>query len=225
MQIMLQLLYFFLGQACDFRNVFRWIAFLFHLPGIGKTCFRFPFLATDDYSFFEAFFSAFQFCGVEDVVLYHDVVEVGIVGSAFLVSHRHVQQAFSCFTQAGGGRSLADSVVLQIVEPFFKRGLGDFVELVDAYDVVFGKDVLGYAHLYLVGFSGVYDQSVAGVYAGEDGLAVVEVIVAFAKVEVQYVDGIDFLHVVVLLADLDVFRDGFGYVVCRKLVARSPVHE
>jgi len=30
----------------------------------------------------------------------------------------------------------------------------------------------------------LYDQSVAGVYAGEDGLAVVEVIVAFAKVEV-----------------------------------------
>ena len=200
MQIMLQRRYFLLGQACNFRNVFRWIAFLFHLPGIGNARFRFSFfqtfcsslcsafLTTNDYSFcsafFETFFSAFQFCGVEDIVLHHDVVEVGIVGSAFIVGHSHVQQAFSCFPQAGGGRSFADSVVLQIVEPFFKRRLGDFVELVDAYDVVFGKDVLGYAHLYLVGFSGVYDQSVAGVYAGEDGLAVVEVIVAFAEVEV-----------------------------------------
>ena len=49
MQIMLQRRYFLLGQACDFRNVFRWIAFLFHLPGIGKTCFRFPFLEWLDY--------------------------------------------------------------------------------------------------------------------------------------------------------------------------------
>ena len=49
--------------------------------------------------------------------------------------------------------------------------------------------------------------------AGEDGLAVIEVVAALAEVEVQDVDGIDFLHLVVLVAYLDVFGDGLGHSV------------
>ena len=46
-------------------------------------------------------------------------------------------------------------------------------------------------------------------YASEDGLAMVEVVGAFSKVEIENVDGIHLLNLVVQLPNLDMLCNGF----------------
>ena len=59
------------------------------------------------------------------------------------VWHLEIEEAFAGFSQARGGCGVADSVVLEIVQPFFDGRGGYVVELVHANDVVFGEDVFG----------------------------------------------------------------------------------
>ena len=60
---------------------------------------------------------------------------------------------------------------------------------------------------------GVGFQMVACVDTSKDGLAVVEVVAALTEVEVEDIDGVDFLYLVVLVAYLNMFGDGFRYAV------------
>ena len=63
-------------------------------------------------------------------------------------------------------------------------------------------------HTQLLRLLGVHYEKVVRVNAGEDGLAVIQVVAAPAKVKIQNVYGIDLFNLVVLLAYLYMFRNG-----------------
>ena len=112
--------------------------------------------------------------------------------------------------QAWGRGVILDSVVLQVVEPFLDGGGGYIIELIDADDIVFGEDILRHGQPDFIRFLGVHLQLVARMYTREYGLSVIEVVTALSEVEIEDVDGVDLLHLVVLVANLDVLGDGLG---------------
>ena len=87
------------------------------------------------------------------------------------------------------------------------------VELVDADDEVFGKDLFGGAHLQGVGLVVGDLEGVVGVYTGEGSDTVIEVVLALAQREVDDVDGVDLLHLLVAVSEAHVVGDDFRHAV------------
>ena len=80
---------------------------------------------------------------VDDIVLDAEVVAITVVGLLLGLVQGEVLQVFADRIQSRGGGVLLDFAVLEVLDPFLQRGHGDLVELVDADQVVFGKDVSG----------------------------------------------------------------------------------
>ena len=145
--------------------------------------------------------------------MHHNIVHVRVVGTAVFVVHSHIEQAFACLAQARRCGVVLNAVVLEIVEPFFKWSLGYVVELVDAYDVIFGKNILGCTKRNFVPLSCVDFQLITSMDAREDRAPMIEIVLALPEVEVQDIDRIDFLYIVVFVAYLDMLRDCFRHTV------------
>ena len=138
---------------------------------------------------------------------------MAVVGPTLGIVHLHIAQALLRLGQSGRGRVVTYVAVLEVVEPFLQGRRGHLVELVDADDVIFGEDVLRRDHADGVLRPRVDDQPVLGVHADELVLTVVEVVRTLAQVEVDDADGVDLLHLVVLVAQPDVLRDGLRHAV------------
>ena len=95
----------------------------------------------------------------------------------------------------------------QVVEPLLQRGRRHLVELVYADEKVLGEDLFGCLHLDDIFLLCCNLQRVAGMYALEGSLPVVEVVSTLAEVEVEDADAIDLLYLVVLVAELYVLGD------------------
>ena len=158
-------------------------------------------------------FKSLKLSRIEYVVLYHYVIHVGIVGSAFGIVHGHVEEFLSRLLQSRCGGVVLYAIIFQIVEPFLNRGSCYLVELVHADDVILREHILRSSHSYLICFFRIHFQVVAGVNAGEHGLAVVEIVVALAKIEIDDVDGINLFHLIILVAYLDMFGDSLRHTV------------
>ena len=127
----------------------------------------------------------------------------------FFLVHGDVLQFFPCLLQARCGGVFLYASVLQIIYPLFYGRGGHIIEVVDAYDEILGKYILGHFHLYLVLLAGVHLEHVAGVHALEHGLAVIQIVAALPEVEIQDIDGIHFLYLVILVSYLYMLGDGF----------------
>ena len=126
-------------------------------------------------------------------------MSVGIV-------HLHVQQFLACLAQSWCLGVVLDVSVLQVVEPFFEWSLSHLVELIDAYDEVFGKHLLGCFHLEGVFLSHAHAQRVLCMHAHEGVRSVIQVVGSLSEVEVDDADGIDLLHLTVGSSQRDVLR-------------------
>ena len=138
---------------------------------------------------------------------------MGIIGSALLVAHRHIEQLLACFLQTWRGGVILDAVILQIVKPFLYRGGGHAVELVHTDDVILREYVMRHAHTELLCLLDVHLKQVIGMDTSEDGLAMIEIVAALAEVEVEYVYRINLLHFVIFLPNIYMLCDGFRYTV------------
>ena len=150
---------------------------------------------------------------VDDIVLDAEVVAITVVGLLLGLVQGEVLQVFADRIQSRGGGVLLDFAVLEVLDPFLQRGHGDLVELVDADQVVFGKDVSGQVGQDSVLVADGNLQVVVGVDPDEVGASVVEVFLALTEVEVEDADGVDLLDVVVALLASDVLGDGLGDAV------------
>ena len=139
-------------------------------------------------------------CSSKDAVLVHVILHLTLIGFPLLAVHFQILQLLPSFLQSWCRGVLLDVGVLQVVEPLLKWGLGNGVELVHSDKEIFGENLFGCPHSQGVLVFGRDFQDIVGVYSSERSGAVVEVILAFAEVEIEDVDGIDFLHVVVFLA-------------------------
>ena len=169
-----------------------------------KTCFT---------TFLKTFFAAHVACGLEHVLVVMPFEAVVLVTFALEGVHFEEVEALLGLSQSRHFRVGADEAHLEVAHPLVEVGGGllGLVELADAQDVVLGEDVVHGLHPEPLGEVAVAeDEEVAGVDAFELALPVVEVVVAHAEVEVEDVDGEDFLDVLVVLAGGDVLGDGLG---------------
>ena len=56
-------------------------------------------------------------------------------------------------------------------------------------------------------------QTIAGMYAGEDILPMIQIIVSLADIEVKNIYGVDFLHLVITITQRDMLGNGFRHTI------------
>ena len=135
--------------------------------------------------FFVSFGKSLLFCCVKHVVLYHDCVYMPVVCKSIFFVHRHILQPFACFPEPRSRGVFFYVAVLQIVEPFFKRCCGHFVELVHTYDEIFREDFFRCFHAYGVALLAVHHESVCRMHSPERGPAVIEIVSSLSEVEIK----------------------------------------
>ena len=136
-----------------------------------------------------------------------------IVGTAFLVGHGVILQFLAGFAQARCCGVGGDDAVFQVAHPFVQRGDGYLVELIDPDEDVFWENLSGKPGYDGVLFLGADLQLVAGMYADKVVLPVIQVVAAYAQVEIEDADGVDLLYFPVGIAQVDAPYVGWGYAI------------
>ena len=136
-----------------------------------------------------------------------------VVGMAFGITHLQIEQSLLSLGQARSSCVVAYAAVLQVFKPFLQRCRGYFVELIHTDDIVFGEDVRGGHHANGIPVTRVDDEQVLSMYAYELVLTMIEVVGTLAQVEVDNADRVHLLHLVVLVAQSHMLRDGLGNAV------------
>ena len=139
-----------------------------------------------------------------------DADHVVSVGAALLVRHAHDGKLLSCSLQARCGGVLTNLGILQVLHPLFDRRFCHLVEFLHYEYEVLGEHLIGQCHalgaLAHVGFLVGTLQSQNGIlfrHARELRHAVVGIILAFAEVEVEDVDGVNLADDAVVLTHAD----------------------
>ena len=118
-------------------------------------------------------------------------------------------QAFTCLGKALGCCRSVYLAGLEELYPLVKRSLGHLVEIVYPQHVVFGKDVASvFTDEYFPLAHRQLQYVILVVKATELRLAVVDIVLALAEVEVDNVYRVYFAYLVVVVAEVNVFRDG-----------------
>ena len=78
-------------------------------------------------------------------------------------------------------------VVFQEVHPFFYRGFRNLVELIHPNEEIFRENLCRQTCPYHILVTLADNKFVVGVNANKRGSSVVEIVAAFAKVEIKYV--------------------------------------
>ena len=139
---------------------------------------------------------------------------VVLIGTALLVCHLHKGQFLLGLLQTGSLGIVLDDTVFQILHPFVKGSLRNFVELVDTEQEILREHLLGQVgcqqaiveilHVFL----GKAQQRVFLGHAPKLRLAVVSVVLALTQIEIQDVDRIHLLDVLIALAKVYLLGDG-----------------
>ena len=88
-----------------------------------------------------------------------------------------------------------------------------FIKGVHAEEEILGEHLVGRLHVNHVAFLGGYLERVVLREALKHGSSAVNEVFALAEVEIEDADGVDLLHLVVFVAQVDVFGDGFRNAV------------
>ena len=103
--------------------------------------------------------------------------------------------------------------ILQIVHPLLKRSLGNVVKLIDPNDIIFRENLFRGFHLYNSIFLGGNLQLILTVHTDEAGLTMIKIITALTKVKIYNADGIDFLHLIIKVAELNMLCQSLGCTI------------
>ena len=160
-----------------------------------------------------SFFQPFLLGTFQHIVLVHQDVQMIVILGALFAVHLQIFQPLACLLQSWSRGVLLDVSGLEVVEPFLKGSSGQFVEFVHADDIIFWEHLFWCSHAQCVPVALAYAQVVAGMYARQLRLPVVEVVGPLSQVEVDDVDGVDFLDVLVALSARYVLRDGLCHAV------------
>ena len=109
-------------------------------------------------------------------------------------------QQLAHLVQSRGGGVLGQRPRLEIINPFLDGAFSYLVEVVDLEDVVFREELADGIDLELFLLEGVQLQDVPVVDTAELGLAVIDIVGAFAEGEINDVDAIDLADMLVVLA-------------------------
>ena len=132
---------------------------------------------------------------------------------AFLLTHGQILQFLAGLAKTGRRGVVLDMSVLQVVQPFLQRSLGDLVELIDTNDIVFGEYLLRGLHLDSVLLLSAHAQCILGMNTDKGIGAMIQIVATLAEVEVNDADAVHFLHSTILLAQRHVLSDGLCHAV------------
>lgn len=138
---------FFLGETCEFTYLCQGQSFPHHsfyqiLLALGTTfcatfCATFctTYCATLCATLHLSFFSGSS----QNIILYHNGIQMLIISMTFLSRHRVVLEPLSGFPQTWSLRIRGYDTVLQIAHPLLQWSYGYFVKLINTDYDIFGK--------------------------------------------------------------------------------------
>ena len=152
--------------------------------------------------------------GLDYAALIAQSLHVAVVSMLFTVGKGVYAQAFTRLGQSlGRGRGIYFAS-LEKLHPLVKRCARHLVKIVDAQHVIFGEDVACIlANEYLTLANGQLQDVVLIVQAAKLRLAVVNIVLSLAEVEVHYVDRVHLANLVIVVTKVDILRYGLRHAV------------
>ena len=145
--------------------------------------------------------------------MYHNVVNVLVVCSAFLLGHLQILQLLFSLFQSWSICGIRNLSALQIFNPFLQWCLGHLVELVDSDNEIFWEQLVWSLHLQDILLFVANLQGVARMNTDKHSLSVIQIISANTQVKIEDAYGIHLLHLVVFVAESYVLGNGLRYAI------------
>ena len=119
----------------------------------------------------------------------------------------------ACLTQSWSSCFGTYHTIFQILYPLLERRLGHLVKIVNPYQIVSREYLRGETLHNGTLLLAADFQMVLGVHAYKVVLPHIQVVSPLSEVEIEYADGVDFFHLLIGVAQVDVLGYGLGYSV------------
>ena len=154
-----------------------------------------------------------QQLGLHHVGVAHQRIHIIVVGTSLFGRHAEILQTFARLLQARHRGVGLDILVLQVLHPLFQRTDGQCVELVDTDDEIFGEHVLRVLHMQIITLMSSQLQRVVRMHTHQRCLTMIQVVGPLAQIEIDDIDGIDFLDMIVALTAANMLGHGLGHTI------------
>ncbi|SEH08154.1 Uncharacterised protein [Candidatus Venteria ishoeyi] len=132
------------------------------------------------------------------------------IGVAFPFVHFQYIQRFFCLPESSCSKIFLDLFIFKKVNPLIQAVFGNIIKVFNFYQIVFRVNICDFLHFIQLFLVFAEFQNAVIVHPDKMGGAVIDIIIAFAKVKIQNIHRNHFADFRVGSAFCQVLTDGFG---------------
>ena len=151
--------------------------------------------------------------GVKSIVLYSKRIQMTLISQLVSMSHLHIKQFLTGFSQTWCCSIVLDTAVLQIIQPLLNGGCSHIIELVYTNQIIFRKHLFGCLHLNHIVLLNVDLQRIACMYTLKGINAVIQIVGTLSKIKIEDIDRIDLFYIAVALSERDMLSDCLSHTI------------